>query len=224
MHTLMENPMPQSMSRPSLVRTFPVRPLRAMAVALTVLAAPHATEAQSASSPAKSARPGSIAIEADALAYGIKGTSGILSMSFGNGLQVAAGAGNYEVPTFLLEGDKNYDLAHWRARATSVQVVRATYRLNGPMKNGLALGAVVLNQRWRLSAERLSGSTTFQPLSAGLTAGYYLHLGRHFYIYPTTAFTYNRVVSGKAELQGTAYKVNRFAPNASLHIGWEMSR
>jgi hypothetical protein len=49
-----------------------------------------------------------------------------------------------------------------------VQVMRATYRLNGPMQNGIALGAVVLNQRWRLTSETLPDATTFRPLSAGL--------------------------------------------------------
>jgi hypothetical protein len=55
----------------------------------------------------------------------------------------------------------------------------------------------------------------------GLTAGYYAHVGKHFYVYPTAAFTYNKVVSGQATLQGVSYKVARFGPNASLHVGWE---
>ena len=109
----------------------------------------------------------------------------------------------------------------WKARSTSVQVLRATYRLNGPMKNGLAIGAVVLNQNWHLQSEASGGDTRFRPVSAGITAGYYLHFGKHFYMYPTTAFTYNSVVSGKASVQGTPYKVAKFGPNASLHAGWE---
>ncbi len=175
-----------------------------------------ASPATSAESPRRS-----IAVEADAIAYGLPGYSGILSVSFANGFQVALGTGRYDVPSFLLKGDANYDAAKWKATSTSVQVLRATYRFNGPMKSGLALGGVVLNQNWRLRAENLNGESKFRPLSAGLTAGYYVHVTRHFYVYPTTAFTYNTVVSGTPALQGTPYKVSKFGPNASLHIGWE---
>jgi hypothetical protein len=168
----------------------------------------------------REARP-SLAVEADALAYGLPGYSGILSVSLPNGFQVAFGAGRYEVPGFLLQGDANYDTVKWKATSTSIQVLRMTYRVRGPMKSGPAVGAVVLNQHWRLRAERLSGETKFRPLSVGLTAGYYAHVGKHFYVYPTAAFTYNKVVSGQATLQGVSYKVARFGPNASLHVGWE---
>lgn len=176
--------------------------------------------AQSSSSDRK----GSIAVEADALAYGLPGYSGILSVSLANGFQVALGTGRYEVPGFLLKGDDNYNTAKWKATSTSVQVLRATYRFSGPMTSGLALGGVILNQNWRLRGEKLAGETKFRPLSAGVTAGYYVHVTKHFYIYPTTAFTYNSVVSGTPELQGVPYKVAKFGPNASLHVGWEWAR
>ncbi len=166
----------------------------------------------------------SVAIESDVLSYGLGGYSGIVNVSFARGLQVALGAGRYDVPTFLLKGDANYEAARWKATSTSIQVLRATYRFRGPMQNGLALGAIVLNQNWRLRGEKLSGETTFQPLSVGVTAGYYIHLGKHLYLYPTTAFTYNSVVSGEASLQGKAYRVAKWAPNGSLHMGWEWNR
>lgn len=155
------------------------------------------------------------------LAYGIRGYSVMLNLTLRNRLQVALGTGSYDVPTFLLEGDANFDAAEWRARSTSVQVLRATYRFNGAMRNGPALGAVVLNQNWRLRSAPLAGETRFRPVSVGVTGGYYWHVGRHFYVYPTAAFTYNTVVSGKASVNGTAYHVARFGPNASLHMGWE---
>ena len=166
----------------------------------------------------------SMAVEADAIAYGLPGYSGILSVSFANGFQVAFGTGRYEVPSFLLKGDENYDAVQWKATSTSVQVLRATYRFRGPMKSGPALGAVVLNQHWRLRANRLSGETTFRPLSVGLTGGYYIHVGKHFYVYPTAAFTYNTVVSGDTTLGGHSYTVEKFAPNGSVHVGWEWGR
>lgn len=166
----------------------------------------------------------SIAVEADAIAYGLPGYSGIISVTVANKFQFALGTGRYDVPSFLLEGDANYDDVKWKATSTSVQVLRATYRFNGAMKSGLALGGVVLNQNWRLSAENLAGASKFRPLSAGITAGYYVHVTKHFYIYPTTAFTYNKVVSGTAALQGIPYKVAKFGPNASLHVGWEFAR
>jgi hypothetical protein len=128
------------------------------------------------------------------------------------------------VPGFLLKGDANYDAAKWKATATSLQVARATYRFRGPMKNGLALGAVVLNQNWRLRAEKITGESRFRVLNAGVTAGYYQHFGKHFYLYPTVAFTHNSVQSGAAQLGNTPYKVARFAPNGSLHGGYEWGR
>lgn len=165
-------------------------------------------------------RVNSVAVEADVLAYGLPGYSGILNVSLANGFQIAFGQGRYEVPGFLLKGDANYDAVQWKATSTSVQVLRATYRFKGPMKSGPALGAVVLNQRWRLRSERVSGETSFRPLSVGITGGYYVHIGEHFYIYPTAAYTYNRVVSGSTKLGGANYHVEKFAPNASLHMGW----
>jgi hypothetical protein len=197
--------------------------MRLLSLAMALAAAiPTATtlSAQTAAEPRRM----SFAIESDVLSYGLKGYSGIATVSFANGLQLALGAGRYDVPTFLLEGDPNYDTARWQATATSIQVLRAVYRFNGPMENGFALGAIVLNQNWRLSGENLTGETKFQPLSVGLTAGYYIHIGKHLYLYPTTAFTYNTVASGSASLQGQAYRVARWAPNGSLHMGWEWTR
>ena len=190
----------------------------AFALALGTTAYGQATPAPAA--PEDSPR-ASIAIEADALAYALPGYSGIVNLSLRNGLLIAFGTGRYEVPSFLLEGDANYDAVKWKATSTSVQVLRVGYRFKGPMKNGPVLGAILLNQSWRLRAERLSGETRFRPLSVGVTGGYYIHLGKHFYLYPTGAYTYNTVVSGASSLQGTSYKVNKFGPNASLHIGWE---
>lgn len=184
---------------------------------LSTLVAPAVARSQD-SKPVKRA---SIALESDVIAYGIKGYSGIVSVSLANGLQFAAGTGRYDVPSFLLEGDANFEMAKWKATSTSVQVARVTYRLNGPMKSGLAIGGVVLNQNWRLKSETMNAETKFRPVSVGVTAGYYIHLTKHLYLYPTTAFTYNRVASGTPSVNGVAYKVNKFAPNGSLHAGWE---
>lgn len=163
----------------------------------------------------------SIAIEADALAYALPGYSGVVSITLRNGLQFAAGQGSYEVPSLLLKGEDNYDAAKWKATSTSVQVLRMTYRFNGPMKNGLALGGIFLNQNWRLSSERLGGETTFRPLSAGITGGYYFHVGKYFYIYPTLAFTRNWIHSGDSSVRGVKYDVAKWGPNGSVHVGWE---
>lgn len=163
----------------------------------------------------------SIAVEADALAYALPGYSGIVNVTLRNGMQFAGGAGRYDVPGFLLKGDANYANVKWKATATSIQVFRATYRFRGPLTNGPAVGGIILNQNWRLTAENLAGEAKFRPFSAGITAGYYQHIGKHFYLYPTFAFTHNSVISGQAALQGTPYKVNKWGPNGSLHIGWE---
>ena len=169
---------------------------------------------------AQSTPTASVAAEADVLAYAISGYSGILNVTLPNKLQVAVGMGRYEPPSFLLSGDANYDQAQWKATVTSIQVARATYRFRGAMKSGPALGAIVLNQNWRLRSEPLAGQTRFRTLSVGVTGGYYIHLGRHFYLYPTAAFTYNGV-SGSTSITGTSYEVERWSPNASLHAGWE---
>jgi len=72
-----------------------------------------------------------------------------------------------------------------------------------------------------LRSEPLAGETKFRPFRVGITGGYYLHIGKHFYLYPTAAFTYNTVLSGETSINGTSYKVEKFAPNGSLHAGWE---
>ena len=172
---------------------------------------------------AQTAPAASLAVEADVLAYGLSGYSGIFSVTLPSNLQVAFGVGRYDAPSFLVSGDANYDQAQWEATVTSIQVARATYRFRGAMMSGPALGAIVLNQNWRLSSEPLAGETRFRTLSVGVTGGYYIHLGSHFYLYPTAAFTYNGV-SGSTSIKGTSYEVERFSPNASLHAGWEWGR
>jgi len=172
---------------------------------------------------AQTAPAASLAVEADVLAYGLSGYSGIFSVTLPSKLQVAFGVGRYGVPSFLVSGDANYDQAQWEATVTSIQVARATYRFRGAMKSGPALGAIMLNQNWRLRSEPLAGETRFRTLSVGVTGGYYIHLGSHFYLYPTAAFTYNGV-SGSTSIKGTSYEVERFSPNASLHAGWEWGR
>jgi hypothetical protein len=166
----------------------------------------------------------SIAAESDVLSFFIGGYSGIVNVSLPNKLLVALGTGRYEVPTFLLEGEKSYDAAKWKATSTSVQVLRVGYRFHGPFRNGPVLGGVILNQNWHLRSEPYAGESRFRPLSVGVTGGYYYHIGAHFYVYPTLAFTHNQVVSGTAAVNGHAYSVAKFAPNGSLHAGWEFGR
>lgn len=169
---------------------------------------------------AQSAPSGSFAAETDILSYGLSGYSAIFSGTLPSKLQLAFGVGRYDVPEFLVSGDANYDAAQWQATVTSLQVARATYRFRGAMKNGPAAGVVMLNQNWHLSSEALNGDTRFRVLSVGVTGGYYIHVGKHFYLYPTAAYTYNHV-SGAASIKGVGYDVERFSPNASLHVGWE---
>lgn len=193
--------------------------LRASSVLCVFLLSVVSAAAQPADEPRLS-----VAVEADVLAYALPGYSGILNVSFANGLQVAFGVGRYDVPGFMLEGDDNHARAEWTATVTSLQVLRATYRFRGPMKSGPALGGVVLSQSWRLRSAPLGGETRFRPISAGVTGGYYVHVGPHFYLYPTAAFTVNRVASGTAAIAGVPYTVERQGPVASLHAGWEWGR
>ncbi len=190
----------------------------ALTFALSLAVAPLAA-AQSA----QPARRPSIAVEADAISFFIGGYSGIVNLSLSNRFQVALGTGRYDVPEFLLEGDPNYDTAQWTATVTSIQVLRMGYRFKGPMKNGPALAAIALNQNWQMQSAPLGGETRFRTISVGISGGYYYHIGKHFYVYPTAAYTYNKVTSGSTSINGTNYKVDEFAPNGSVHVGWEWS-
>jgi hypothetical protein len=60
---------------------------------------------------AQALRVHSVALEADALAYAVSGYSGVLRVSLANGLNIALGAGRYEVPDFIVEGQASYDEA-----------------------------------------------------------------------------------------------------------------
>ena len=179
---------------------------------LTVLPAP-------AQPPSSAER--SFAIEADALAYPLGGYSGIFRVSLANGFNIALGAGRFDVPEFLLEGQDSFDAAGWKATSESIQVLRVGYRFGRANANGLVLDAIVINQQWKLTAEKLNASTSFRPLGVGVSSGYYLHLGRHFYVYPTASLTWNRVYDGSTSVQGLDYEVARVQFNGSVHVGWE---
>ena len=65
----------------------------------------------------------SIAIEADALAYPLRGYSAILRVTHESGLSYALGTGRYSLPTFLVKGQSTYDEAGWKATSEAMQVV-----------------------------------------------------------------------------------------------------
>jgi len=163
----------------------------------------------------------SVAIEADAPAYLLGGYSGIVNLSFDNGLSIALGAGRYNVPGFVVEGQESFDEAGWKATSESIQVLRVGYRFSEPGRNGAAVHAIALNQDWRLEAERLGAETDFRPLGVGVSGGYYLHIGRHFYVYPIASATYNTVYSGDTSVQGMEYEVAAWQINPSVHVGWQ---
>jgi hypothetical protein len=162
----------------------------------------------------------SFALETDVFAPALKGYSGIVNVTLPNGLQFAFGEGRYDAPGFMVNGDKNYDQAKWNATVTGLQVFRTTYRFKGPMKSGPALGGIVLSQNWRLRSDALGGETKFRELSGGVTGGYYFHLTKHFYVYPTAAYTCNTVTSGQAALHGLEFDRPKWGLNASVHVGW----
>lgn len=89
------------------------------------------------------------------------------------------------------------------------------------MKDGPVLDAIVINQNWRLRSGRFPGQTNFRQIGAGISGGYYFHIGKHFYIYPTASLTRNTVYSGEASLSGIPYKVRPTQFNGSVHVGWE---
>lgn len=186
-----------------------------------ILATAQALSAQSSGSPGSDTPKASFAFEADAAAYALKGYSGIGRITFSNGLNIALGTGRYNVPGFILEGDANYDAAKWRATAESIQVFRLGYRFGGAMKNGAVIDAIVINQNWRLRSDNLGGETKFKQIGAGISGGYYFHIGKHFYIYPTASLTRNSVYSGQTSIGSFEYRVRPTQFNGSVHVGWE---
>lgn len=167
------------------------------------------------------AQKASFAVEADAAAYALKGYSVIGRITLRKGLNVALGTGRYNVPGFVVKGDSNYDRAKWKATSESIQVFRIGYRFRGPMKNGPVVDAIVLNQKWRLQSETIGGETRFRQIGAGVSGGYYFHLGKHFYIYPTASLTRHSVYSGETTVRGISYRLNPTQLNGSVHVGWE---
>lgn len=187
-----------------------------LAMTLVTCGLPASALAQSSEGP-------SLAVEADALAFGLGGYSGIFRVSLGSGLNVALGAGRYNVPGFILEGQETFDQAQWEATATSIQVLRVGYRFGAPMSDSAVVDAIVINQRWELESPSLGAKTTFRPFGVGVSGGYYWHLGRHFYIYPTASVTWNTVYGGEAAVNGVPYEVATWQFSGSVHVGWEWS-
>jgi hypothetical protein len=162
------------------------------------------------------------AFSIEAPAYFLNGFSGIANITRANGISIALGAGRYNVPGFVVESQDSFEEAGWKATSESIQVLRVGYRFRGPLNNGPAVHAIVLNQNGLLEAEELGEETHFRPLSVGISGGYFFHIGRHFYIYPTSAVTYNTVYSGETSVQSSSYEVARWQVNPSVHIGWEL--
>ncbi len=200
-------------------QTFPARPLAALL--LLALAAAHTAAAQGTGSAEPDKPKASFAVEADAAAYALRGYSGIGRVTLRNGLNIALGTGRYNVPNFVLSGDKNYDAAKWKATAESIQVFRFGYRFGGAMRNGPVVDAIVINQNWRLRAGNIAGQTKFRQIGAGISGGYYIHIGKHFYIYPTASLTRNTVYSGETRIGNLEYRVRPTQFNGSVHVGWE---
>jgi hypothetical protein len=163
----------------------------------------------------------SVALEADALAYPLGGYSAAIRITQENGFSYALGTGRYTLPSFIVKGQATYDAAGWSATSEAIQVLRVGYRLRGPHQDGPAADVIVLNQLWKLTAERLGASTHFKSLGVGVAGGYYFHIGSHFYLYPNGAVTYERVYSGDPQVSGLDYEVSPLGLTGSVHLGWE---
>lgn len=163
-----------------------------------------------------------LAVEADASAYLLKGDSFILRYTFENGIIVALGAGKYELPEFILKVDqKNFEQMKWKAKSKSIQVARVGYRFSKAYSDGVVLEAIAINQSWHVTSQALNSSTNFKTLSLGISTGYFYHIGKQFYLYPIVSLTSNSVTSGSTELQGNNFNVKDAAVSYSLHTGFE---
>lgn len=175
-----------------------------------------------AASHAPAAAESSVAVEADASAFALGGYSLIVRASRSNGLDFAVGTGRYRLPSLFLKGQDSYDEAGWRATSEAIQVARVGYRWRGPHTNGPTVGAIVLNQLWHIEASETGGSSRFKTLGIGVNTGYYVHLGSHFYLYPTASITFEHEYGGASRVGDLDYAVSRLGYAGSIHVGWEL--
>lgn len=167
-------------------------------------------------------RAGTWALEADALSFLLKGHSTIIRHTWDNGFEVALGAGKFTLPNSIVEGEQNdHELAEWTAESTSIQVARAGYRFGKAYSNGWAFHLIAMNQRWHVESKDLNLSTRFSVLATGLSAGYYFHLSKKFYLYPVISVTRNNIYKGDNEVGGRSYDVPEASWSGSLHAGFE---
>ena len=86
----------------------------------------------------------SIALEADALAFPLRGYSAALRITHDNGFSYALGTRRYTLPTFLVKGQSSYARSGWVATSEAIQVLRIGYRFFGPRRNDPAADVIVL--------------------------------------------------------------------------------
>ena len=163
----------------------------------------------------------SIAIESDILSFFISGYSGIVNLSLANGFQTAFGVGRYDVPSFLVEGDANFDAAQWTATVPSVQVFRATYRFRGPDEewSRVRIGRVEPKLAASVGAFGRRDQVSDPQSGTDWRLLYSCRQALSTFIQPPP-IRYNKAF-GETSIRGVNYHVERFAPNASLHVGWE---
>jgi hypothetical protein len=168
------------------------------------------------------AKAGTWALEADALSFFLKGHSTIIRHTWDNGFEAAIGAGKFTLPSSIVEGEQNdYDEAEWEAESTSIQVARLGYRFGKAYSNGWAFHLIAMNQRWHVESEPLNLSTRYTVLATGLSAGYYIHLSKSFYLYPVVSVTSNNIYQGDNKIGGRSYDVPAASWSGSLHAGFE---
>lgn len=168
------------------------------------------------------AKAGSVAVEADALAYALKGHSFILRKTFDSGFDVALGTGKFTLPDFFIDMTQdNHDEMKWKARNDSIHVLRAGYRFSKPNEDGFSAHLIAMKQKWSITSDALHENSDFTVMSYGASVGYTYHIGKHFYLYPTIAYVGNSVTNGSNKIQGEKFNVPDSDFAESLHVGYE---
>lgn len=151
-------------------------------------------------------------VEADPIAYGLKGFSGHL------GRQVADGAGRLQIGAFganvpeAWHGNDGLDL---RARGVTA---KADYFPRG-QPSGLFVGVDATYSRTRFRREETGSQTTRNGGGIGPRIGYRFNIGEHFYITPWVSMGYQFNASD-VTLDGERFEQNRYVIFPTVHLGW----
>lgn len=151
-------------------------------------------------------------VEADPIAYGLKGFSGHL------GRQVADGAGRLQIGMFgadVSEAWHGHDGFTLRGRGVTA---KADYFLRG-QPGGLFVGVDGVYTRTRYQHDTTGSQVTRNGGGIGPRVGYRLNVGDHLYITPWVSVSY-LFDADDVTLAGERLEQQRYMVFPTVHVGW----